>query len=674
MAQHPLIASLRAADTGKIVTARQAVRLIRDGDTVATSGFVGIGFAENIAVALEALFLEEEEADIDGHGRPRNLTLVYAAGQGDGLARGLNHLGHDGLVKRVIGGHWGLVPKLQQLAVANRIEAWNLPQGVICHLFRDIAAGKPGTLTRVGLDTFVDPRHGGGKLNAMTVACGTELVRVMEIDGEEYLFYKAFPINVGIIRGTTADSAGNITMEKEALTLEAQAIAMAAHNSGGIVIAQVERIAARNTLNPRQVKIPGVLVDCVVVAEKPEYHMQTFIEAYSPAFSGEIRVPMAPSFGSDAPLAMDERKIIARRAAMELAANSVVNLGIGMPEGIASVAAEEKIIDLITLTAEPGVIGGIPAGGLNFGAATNTDAILDQPSQFDFYDGGGLDIAFLGLAQADREGNLNVSKFGPKLAGAGGFINISQNARKVVFVGTFTAGKLQIALEAGCLRILADGKARKFVQEVEQRSFSGRVAARNGKTVLYITERCVFRLCKEGLELIEVAPGVDIEHDILGRMEFAPILRREPLLMDARIFAPRPMGLRAQMLEMPIAERLNYDPGQNIFFVDFEGLSVRTPEDVDRVLRAVEGRLAPIGHKVAAIVNYDRFSIAPELIDDYAGMVKGLMDRHYSEVTRYAASAFLRAKLGESLGKHMTDSNIFETRTEAQQHLQARER
>jgi propionate CoA-transferase len=659
-ARHPQLAALAPIQRGKIVSAHEAVRLIRDGDTVATGGFVGIGFAEEVALALEALYLESDDALAPSTGKPRNLTLVYAAGQGDGKDKGLNHLAHEGLVKRVIGGHWGLCPKLQQLAVAGRIEAYNLPQGVISHLFRDIAAGRPGHLSSVGLGTFVDPRFGGGKLNERTTQ---DIVRLMPVDGQDYLFYKAFPIQIGIIRGTTADPDGNITMEKEALTLEALAIAMAVRNSGGIVIVQVERLAERNALPPRQVKVPGVLVDCVVVAQ-PQHHWQTFAEPYSAAFSGELRVPLNGGMLGTA-MALDPRKVIARRAALELDANSVVNLGIGMPEGIAAVANEEKIIDLMTLTAEPGVIGGVPAGGLNFGAATNPQAIIDQPYQFDFYDGGGLDIAFLGLAQADAQGNLNVSKFGPKLAGAGGFINISQNAKKVVFVGTFSAGHQRLAVEGGELRILEDGPVAKFVREVEHRTFSGSEAVRRGQRVLYVTERCVFRLCAEGLELIEVAPGIDLQRDILDRMGFAPLIKATPALMETALFRPETLGLRERMLRLPLPERFAYDAQQNTLFINFEGHTVRSLADVEAIRAQVTRLIEPLGHRVQAIVNYDNFTLFPDLLDAYAAMVKDLEERHYSIVSRYSASSFLRIKLGGALQQRGLAPHIFEHAEEA---------
>ena len=504
-----------------VITVREAANLVSDGDTIITDGFIGSCFAEELAIGLEQRFLET--------GTPRNLTLVYCAGQGDGKSRGLNHLGYEGLLGKVIGGHWNLVPKVQKLAVENKVEAYNLPQGVLCHMLRDIAAKRPGTLTHVGLKTFVDPRNGGGKLNEKTKK---DMIELIFIDGKEYLLYKTFPIHVALLRGTYADENGNISMEHEGLTVSMLSAAQAARNSGGKVIVQVEQIVKAGSLDPRLVKIPGIYVDAVVVATCKENHMQTFGTQYNPSFTGDVTVPLS----SISSMKLDERKIICRRAAMEISKGDIVNLGIGLPEGIGAVANELGMSDKFILTVESGAIGGVPQSGLDFGCAINPQAIIDQANQFDSYHGGGLDLAFLGLAEADREGNINVSKFGPRIPGAGGFIDITQNAKKVVFCGTLMAKGLEIRVNNGSLKILVEGAVKKFVHAVEQVTFSGEYATESGQQVLYITERAVFELTPQGIELIEIAPGVDLENDILSKMDFAPIVRA-PKVMDAAVFA-----------------------------------------------------------------------------------------------------------------------------------------
>lgn len=497
--------------TGKLCSADDAVACITDGLTVASGGFVGAGHPEALTAALERRFLAT--------GAPRGLTLVFAAGQGDGQQRGLNHLAHPGLLKRAIGGHWGLIPGLGRMALGGQIEAYNFPQGVIGQLYRDIAAGRPGCLTHVGLGTFIDPIHGGGRLNDRTMEI---LVERVQLRDRTWLLYHSFPIHVGLIRATAADPFGNLVMDEEAVIGDVLPIAQAVHNHGGLVIAQVKHILNR-PVSPQHVRVPGRLVSRIVVADE-ENHWQTFGERFN-----ERYCQPAPGGAENlheilAPMPMDVRRIIAARACDELLPGAIANLGIGLPEGIAQIAAERQRLGDVTLTLESGPIGGIPAGGLNFGASLHPEAIIDQPAQFDFYDGGGLDFAALGAAQVDQHGNVNVSRFGTRFAGVGGFVNISQNARRLVFCGTLTTDGLEVAVQDGQLKIVREGRVKKFVKQVEQVSFAGSIARESERDVLFVTERAVFRLQPGGVELVEAAPGIDIQKDILDQMEFEPMV------------------------------------------------------------------------------------------------------------------------------------------------------
>lgn len=486
------------------VSAAEAVAAIPDGATVAIGGFVGSGHPEALTAALEERFLRT--------GGPRDLTLVYAAGQGDRAGRGMNHLAHEGLLKRVIGGHWNLAPKLGTLALENRIEAYNIPQGVMCVLFREIAAKRPGVITKVGLDTFIDPENGGGRLNARTLE---PLVERLALDGDTWLRYRAFPIHIGLIRATSADSRGNLSMERESIIGEVLPIAQAARNHGGIVIAQVERFVDR-IADPKAVRVPGTLVDYVVAAS-PELHQQTFAEEFNEAY-----VSSGPGRHPTACLDFSERTIIARRALMEIQAGDIVNLGIGVPEVVATVAAQTGRLDEFTLTLESGPIGGLPASGLSFGSSHFPEAVIDQPSQFDSYDGGGLDVTALGALEVDTAGNVNVSTCAGRFAGVGGFVNISQNAKRVIFCLPFRAGGLDVSMEGGLLRILRDGATAKFVKKVQQICFHGPSAFARGQQVFYVTERAVFELTARGLALVETAPGIEPARDIFPGMEFTP--------------------------------------------------------------------------------------------------------------------------------------------------------
>lgn len=506
----------------QIITADAAAAKVGDESTVFLGGLAMMGLAEEVLVALERRFLA------DGH--PRALTTWACGAIGNGGTGGMVHFAHKGMIRRTVAGHFGQTGKeLMGMIYADEVEAYNFPQGSLSHLTRHIAARSPGLLTKVGLGTFVDPRQQGGKLNA---SAREDLVHLVEFAGETWLHYPCPHIDVAIIRGTLADENGNLTLDKEGVHLEQLQVAQATRACGGIVIAQVEQVVQAGSLHPKRVKVPGFLIDYVVIG-KPETHMQSISTQYSAALAGDLRVPVS----SIKAMPLDERKVIARRAALELTPGAITNLGIGIPAGIPSIAAEEGIADLLTLSIESGVNGGIPALGGDFALAYNAESIIDQSAQFDFYDGGGLDASFLGLAQTDIHGNVNVSMFNGRPVGCGGFINITRATPKLVFCGTFTAGGLQVEVGGGALRIVQEGRAPKFIEQVEQVTFNGPDAALRGQQVLFITERAVFRLTPEGLELTEVAPGVDVERDVLAHMRFKPIMRNvRP--MDAALFEP----------------------------------------------------------------------------------------------------------------------------------------
>ena len=505
--------------------AEAAVALVRDGDTLAVGGSGG-GLLE------PDLLLQHLGARARTGDGPHGITLVHTTGIGDREGGGMDHLAVPGLARRVVAGNWGMAPAMSAMAADGAFEAYNFPQGVMSQLYREIAGGRPGLVTHVGLGMFCDPRIEGGRLNDR---CTDDLVEVVELAGREWLFYRSFAIDVCFIRGTTADENGNVSLEQEGARLEMLAMAQATRNSGGLVIAQVRNIARAGSLDPRTVVVPGICVDVVV---RHEGQRQLVTHDYNPGFSGEQKVALS----SLPPFPLDQRKVVARRALAEVRSGDVVNLGVGIADGIAAVAAEEGFLSDFTLTIEQGLVGGIPARGVIFGVATNPDAVLDQPSQFDFYDGGGLDTAFLGFAQVDREGNVNVSKFGPRVVGTGGFVNISQNADTVVFCGTFTAGGLQATPADGRLRIESEGRHSKFVEAVDQITFSAAEARRRGQRILYVTERAVFELGPDGLVLTEIAPGVDMDGEVLKLLPFPVTVADDLQLMDPRVLTDAPLG------------------------------------------------------------------------------------------------------------------------------------
>lgn len=511
----------------KIIEAAKVPELIKDGANIGTTGFLFAMVCDHIFDAIEESFLET--------GHPRDIELTSFSGLGLRKAgTGLDKFAHPGMIRGARIGHMLWAERLRGMITNNEIYCNIYPLGCLTQLVRDMGAGKPGIISKIGLGTFIDPRVEGGRANSVTE---TDTARLMEIDGEEYLYYPKFPIDVAILRGTSIDPRGNVTMEDEAMLMDAMSYARAAKQNGGIVIVQVKRLAEEGELDPRAVQIPGVMVDYAVVAP-PEKHLQTATTEYNAGWAQKERVVT----DEIQPAPLNVRKVLARRAAMELSKGDVINLGAGIPEVVGAVAAEEGFADDITMTVECGHVGGLPMSGLDFGACYNPDYVTTAVSQAEWYDGGGLDVGILGFAEVDGQGSVNASKFGT-VVGPGGFMDIATGTKKIVFVGTLTAVGLKTEIEEGKIRIVQEGRKKKFVPEIEQITFSGPQAVAGGQVVMYITERAVFRLTEEGLLMTEIAPGIDLETEVLEQIDFDVIVSPDLKEMDPVIFREEKMGI-----------------------------------------------------------------------------------------------------------------------------------
>lgn len=518
------------------ITAKEAAGLVQDGMTVCPIGMTLVSSSESVLKALEASFLET--------GHPSNLTLLHSCGQSD-RKNGIQHFAHEGMVTRIIGSHWGLQPRWMDMIAKDQVEAYCLPQGQIAQLYRSMACGLPGKMSKVGIGTFIDPRLEGGKMNSRTKKLD-DIVEIMDFHGQEYLFYKQLPIDICLIRGTECDEMGNLTTTEEAMKLEVLPGVMAAKRFGGKVIAQVKRVVETGTLNPKNVTVPGVFIDGIVICENPDVdHRQTSSWVFDPSYCGMARVPQ----NAIQPLPMSVRKFIGRRATQEVYPGCVVNLGTGIPNDvIGNISNEEGLNEHIMITVESGIYGGVQAGGIDFGIGQNLSAMIGHHEQMDYYNGAGVDVTFMGFGELDGQGNVNATKMGSRCTGCGGFIDITQNAKKVVFCGTFTASGCEFGFEDHKLTIIKEGKIRKMVSQVSQYSFNGKISREKGQEVYIITERAVFMLVPEGVMLIEIAPGIDLKTQVVDLMDFEPIIPKDLKLMDETLFNEGAVGMREMIL------------------------------------------------------------------------------------------------------------------------------